>query len=96
VGGLVSIDVELINLCKPGWTLNNETIKECTAKLQSYGFCGEDTIVIDPLSNTIFCGSDTDGNPVNATKLDDNCWHIEGDLIVRPISVIKKGLQNCN
>jgi hypothetical protein len=95
VGGLVSNDIEVINLCKPGWVLNKDTIKECSNKLQSYGFCGEDTVIIDPLSNTIFCGSDTDGNPVNAVKLDDNCWHVIGDLTIRPKSVIKKTLQNC-
>jgi hypothetical protein len=50
---------------------------------------------MDPLSNNIFCGTDPEGNPKDSGKNADGKWHIEGDLVFRPRSVIKKTLNLC-
>jgi hypothetical protein len=95
VGGLVALDMEIVNLSRPGWTASKDNINDCAAKLKSYAFNSADTILIDPLSNSIFCGTDPEGNPKDSVRDSDGKWHIEGDLVFRPRSVIKKTLNLC-
>jgi hypothetical protein len=90
VGGLVALDMEVINLSKLGWTASKDCITECEAKLKSYAFNSADTILMDPLSNSIFCGTDPEGNLKDSVKDADGKWHIEGILVFQPRSVIKK------
>jgi hypothetical protein len=92
VGGLVALDMEIVNLSRPGWTASKDNITDCAAKLKSYAFNSADTILIDPFSNSIFCGTDPEGNPKDSVRDADGKWHIEGDLVFRPRSVIKKTL----
>jgi hypothetical protein len=94
VGGLVSLNCEIINLSWPGWVADLESIVECVNKLQSYKLSDQDTVLLDPLSNSVFCGTDEHGNPTDPVKV-DGCWHIVGDLLVRPKTVLKKILSQC-
>jgi hypothetical protein len=96
VGGLVSLNLEVVNLSKPGWIANKKTIAECAEKLATYGFGEKDIVVIDPLSNSVFCGADLEGNPTDPTRGDDGKWHIVGELVFRHKSVLKKTLATCN
>jgi hypothetical protein len=95
VGGLVALDMEVINMSKPCWTASKDSIAKIETKLKAYGYNNTDTILMDLLSNNIFCGTDPDGNPKDSVKNTDGKWHIEGDLVFRPRSVIKKTLNLC-
>jgi hypothetical protein len=74
---------------------NPGSVAECAEKLRSYKLCDEDTIIIDQLSNSFFCGTDAVGNPADPVKL-GGVWHLTGDLIVRPKSVLKATLSLCS
>jgi hypothetical protein len=43
---------------------------------------------MNPVSNNVFCGTDTDGYLADPVKI-DNSWHIAGELNVRPKSNLK-------
>jgi hypothetical protein len=60
VGGLAEKGLNIINLAKAGWKFDDETSCEIGQKLQNYGAGKDDCLIIDPLSNSIFCGSDSD------------------------------------
>jgi hypothetical protein len=90
VGGLVSKNLEVINLSRSGWKADKDTISETARKLKEYNLKSSDTIVIDPVSNSVFCGTDESGNPVNPVKDEAGTWHIVGELAFRPKTVIKK------
>jgi hypothetical protein len=91
VGGLAEKGHNIVNLAKPGWKLEIETAAEISHKLQQYAAGKDDLIVIDPLSNSIFCGSDTDGNLVDMEKSGGK-WHVPGSLTVRSKPFIKQTL----
>jgi hypothetical protein len=92
VGGLAEKGLNIINLAKPGWKFDDEAACEIGKKLQNYGAGKEDCLIIDPLSNSIFCGSDIDGKLIDPIK-EDGIWHIPGSLTVRSKPYIKQILQ---
>jgi hypothetical protein len=94
VGGLVCHDYEIINLSRPGWVADPESIAECESKLRAYNLNEDDTVICDLLSNSIFCGTDGKGNPSDPVKI-GGIWHVVGDLTIRPKSVLKNILQSC-
>jgi hypothetical protein len=95
VGGLAEKGHNIINLAKPGWKLDSVTAAEIGQKLQQYAAGKDDLIVIDPLSNSVFCGSDTDGNLVDLEKTGGR-WHVPGSLTVRSKPYLKQTLQKMN
>jgi hypothetical protein len=78
-------------LAKPGWKLSESSVTELKLKLHNMNIGPEDILLIDPLSNSVFCGTDPDGNHADPVKKDD-CWHITGDLNVRSKSYLKNML----
>jgi hypothetical protein len=80
--------LDIVNLAKPGWTLNENSAAEITKKLQNLNFGVNDILLIDPLSNNTFCGTDTQGNLIDPQKT-DSTWHISGELSIRPKPYIK-------
>jgi hypothetical protein len=48
-------------------------------------------LLIDPLSNSTFCGTDSQGNLIDPQKI-DTVWHIPGELSVRPKPYVKNVL----
>jgi hypothetical protein len=94
VGGLVSLNCEIINLSRPGWVADPDSIAECANKLRSYKLSDQDSLLIDPLSNSVFCRTDEHGNQADPVKIDGN-WHIVGELSVRPKTVLKNILNLC-
>jgi hypothetical protein len=88
VGGLAECGLDVVNLAKPGWVLNENTASELKNKLWNMNTGPEDIFLIDPLSNSVFCGSDPDGNHTDPVKIDER-WHITGDLNVRSKSYLK-------
>jgi hypothetical protein len=92
VGGLAEKGHNVINLAKPGWKFDDGMVDEINQKLQYYGAGQDDFLVIDPLSNSIFCGSDADGNLLDPLK-DNGGWHVPGSLTVRSKPYLKQILQ---
>jgi hypothetical protein len=66
-----------VNLANPGWILTDESANEIRSKLKIYGAGPGDILLIDPLSNSLLCGSDPEGNLVAPVK-QNNGWHIVG------------------
>jgi lysophospholipase L1-like esterase len=56
--------------------------------LLNLNFGSNDILLIDPLSNNTFCGTDSQGNLIDPQKI-DNIWHIPGELSIRPKPYIK-------
>jgi hypothetical protein len=93
IGGLAECGIDVINLAKPGWTLSENTVSELKLKLRNMNICQDDILLIDPISNSAFCGTDPDGNHADPEKKDDH-WHIPGELNVRSKSYLKNLLGN--
>jgi hypothetical protein len=92
VGGLAEKGMNIINLAIPGWRFDDEAACEIGKKLQHYGAGKDDYLIVDPLSNSIFCGSDLDGKLLDPVK-EDGIWHVPGSLTVRSKPYIKQILQ---
>jgi hypothetical protein len=90
VGGLVSKNLEVLNLSRSGWKSDKDTIPESARKFKEYNLKSSDTVIIDPVSNSVFCGTDESGNLVNPEKDESGTWHIVGELAFRPKTVLKK------
>jgi hypothetical protein len=91
VGGLAENSQNIVNITKPGWTASDENIDELKSKLSKVSPGVNDFIILDPISNDTFCGTDTKGNPVDPVKI-GGTWHITGQLSVRPKNYIKATL----
>jgi hypothetical protein len=92
VGGLAEHGLSVVNLANPGWILTDESANEIQTKLKNYGAGPGDILLIDPLSNSLLCSSDPEGNLVAPVK-QNNGWHIVGKLNVRPRPYLKIVLQ---
>jgi hypothetical protein len=82
IGGLAECGLDVINLAKPGWIMNDNTAAEVKSKLRNLNVTAADILLIDPLSNSAFCGTDLEGNHSEAIKIEGG-WHIEGELNIR-------------
>jgi hypothetical protein len=91
VGGLAECNQQTINLTKPGWIANSDSIAELKQKLHQHNIGPDDIIVLDPLSNSIFSGTDSVGNPVDPVKINGK-YHIFGQLSIRSKVFIKTTL----
>jgi lysophospholipase L1-like esterase len=90
IGGLAECGLN-VNLARPGWILNELTANDLKKKLASYNIGPADILLLDPVSNSTFCGTDSDGNFVDPVKF-ENAWHIPGDLNIRPKLYLKIAL----
>jgi hypothetical protein len=88
VGGLAEMGFDTVNLAKSGWKINDKTVKEIVQKLKQYGAGKDDFIILDPLSNSIFCGTDESGNHIDPIK-EDGGWHVTGNLCIRTKPFLK-------
>jgi hypothetical protein len=71
VGGLGSLGVDIVNLSRPGWQADKAATAELTEKLLKLNINADDVIIIDPLANSFFFGSDSEGDPTELVKLAD-------------------------
>jgi hypothetical protein len=90
-GGLAEFNLYIVNLTKPGWVADANSRSELRAKLGIHKACPGDIIVIDPISNDTFCGTDVKGNHLDPEKT-NGTWHIPGQLSVRTKSYLKNTL----
>jgi hypothetical protein len=75
VGGLESLNMDIVDLSRPGWKADPEHIADIAENQKKYDITDTDTLLIDPLSNKAVCGTDANGMPVNQTKIGKS-WHI--------------------
>jgi hypothetical protein len=77
-----------VDLSRAGWKANGAQLNELAAKLERYRITDQDIVLIDLLSNSVFCGTDSKGNLLDPVK-SNNTWHIPGDLAFSTKSVLK-------
>jgi hypothetical protein len=70
-------------------------LPQLTIKLAELSINGDDRVVLDLLSNSVFMGTDVDGLPSLAFAGEDGTYHIPGSLSTTPSQAIKKILGNC-
>jgi hypothetical protein len=58
VGGLAENSQNIINITKPGWTASEANIEELKLKLNKLSPSTKDFLILDPISNDTFCGTD--------------------------------------
>jgi hypothetical protein len=90
-GGLVSTDYDIIDLSRPGWVADPQSISEIGEKLDRYAIENGDFVIVDALSNSFIKGTDPDGNQIAPYK-DRNSgkWHVPGELNLAPKPALKK------
>jgi hypothetical protein len=67
-GGLASSDYDIIDLSRPGWVADPQSISEIAEKLERYGIENDDFVIVDALSNSCVKGTDPDGNQIAPYK----------------------------
>ncbi len=76
----------VIDLTVRGWVPRSGKIEKLCDTLRKLNLTEKDTVVIDPMSNSAFLGTDEDGLPIPAAKsVEDGQYHLEGDLQLSPI-----------
>jgi hypothetical protein len=88
VGSLAESRISVVNLASPGWKLSEHAAQDLRLKLRNYNANSNNFILIDPVSNNIFCRTNTDGNTIEPVRQNDG-WHITGELNIRTKSYLK-------
>ncbi len=85
----------VVDLTGSGWTPKPGKIEKLCEILEKLNLTEIDTVVIDPMSNSAYLGTDEDGLPIPAEKSDeDGRYHLLGDLQLAPPSAFKNCLKN--
>jgi hypothetical protein len=95
VGGLAEYGQDVINLAKPGWSIDEDAVADISVKLKKLNPNDSDILIFDPVSNDTFCGTDKKGNHIDPVKMGGS-WHVQGQLSIRPKSYIKNTLKMCD
>jgi hypothetical protein len=75
----------VVDLTSSGWTPKPGKIEKLCETLEKLNLTEIDTVVIDPMSNSAYLGTDEDGLPIPAEKSDeDGRYHLLGDLQLAP------------
>ena len=75
----------VVDLTSRGWTPKPGKIEKLCETLEKLNLTEIDTVVIDPMSNSAYLGTDEDGLPIPAEKSDeDGRYHLLGDLQLAP------------
>jgi hypothetical protein len=93
VGGLAENGLQTVNLTKPGLTFDELTVSKLCTDLKNLKAGPEDFLILDPVSNSTFCGTDSKGNHVDPEKVEGK-WHIRGQLVIRSKSYVRTVLKN--
>jgi hypothetical protein len=89
----VSANQDVIDLTRPGWAADPESIAEIAGKLDRYGIGNDNIVIIDMLSNSYVRGTDADENQIPPRKENDK-WHVDGHLNFAPKPALKKILSS--
>jgi hypothetical protein len=91
-GGSALKNHTVVDLLVPGWKPDTKNVEKLRTQLSQINPGSGDFIVIDPLSNSAFCGTGDDGAPVPVYKDSNGRYHCPGSLSVITSHVIKKVL----
>jgi hypothetical protein len=92
----VSSDYDIIDLSRPGWVADPQSISEIAEKLERYCIENDDFVIVDALSNSCVKGTDPDGNQIAPYKdRISGKWHVPGELNLAPKPALKKILAQC-
>jgi hypothetical protein len=81
----------VVDLTSGGWLPKPGKIEKTCEILEKLNLTEFDTVVIDPMSNSAFLGTDEDGLPIPAEKSEeDGRYHLVGDLQLAPPLCIQK------
>jgi hypothetical protein len=81
----------VVDLTSSGWTPKPGKIEKPCETLEKLNLTEIDTVLIDPMSNSAYLGTDEDGLPIPAEKSDeDGRYHLYGDLQLAPPLFIQK------
>jgi hypothetical protein len=69
-GSLAASGAEIVNLAVLGWVCSSKSVADIVGKLVNFRISNDDMLLIDPLSNSVFCGTDDSGVAVNPVKTD--------------------------
>jgi hypothetical protein len=72
----------VVDLAVPGWKPDHSSVVKLQSQLHTIGINPSDTIIIDPLSNSAFCGTDADGAPEQMYRDSTGKYHCPGYLSV--------------
>jgi hypothetical protein len=84
----------VVDLAVPGWKPDHSSIVKLQSQLHTIGINPSDTIIIDPLSNSAFCGTDADGAPEQMYRDSTGKYHCPGYLSVITRHMAKKVLDS--
>jgi hypothetical protein len=87
---------ETVNLSTPGFVASPAASTQIEETLWDYCPGSGDVIIMDLLSNSAFCGTDSNGLPLPPFRGEDDIYHVQGMLVASPPSMIKKALQSLN
>jgi hypothetical protein len=75
----------VVDLTTGGWNPKSGKIEKLCETLEKLNLTEFDTVIIDPMSNSAFLGTDEDGLPIPAEKSEeDGQYHLNGDLQLAP------------
>jgi hypothetical protein len=86
----------VVDLSVPGWKPDTKNIEKLRIQLAQVNPGSSDFIVIDPLSNSAFCGTGDDGAPVQLSRDSNGKYHCPGSLSVITSHMIKKAMSSFN
>ncbi len=76
----------VVDLTSSGWTPKPAKIEKLCETLEKLNITEIDRVVIDPMSNSAYLGTDEDELPIPAKKSDeDGRYHLFGDLQLAPL-----------
>jgi hypothetical protein len=71
---------KVVDLSVPGWKPDTKNVEKLCAQLDQISLTASDTVVLDPLSNNAFCGTNSDGVPEPMFKDCSGKYHCPGSL----------------
>jgi hypothetical protein len=84
----------VVDLSVPGWKPDTKNIEKLRIQLSQINPGSGDYVVIDPLSNSAFCGTGDDGAPVQLYRDNNGKYHCTGSLSVITSHMVKKVLSS--
>jgi hypothetical protein len=93
-GGSAFKNHTVVDLWVPGWKPDTKNIEKLQIQLAQINPGSGDYIVINPLSNSAFCGTGDDGAPVQLSRDSNGKYHCLGSLSVITSQKIKKAMSS--
>jgi hypothetical protein len=93
---LIAKGQNVCDLSVPGWAADNTSVSSICSKLNNMSITDNDVIFLDPLSNSVFCGTDAEGAPKIIKKDQSGKYHCEGHLSLITNQMCTRKLSICD